>query len=391
MSSEVLILSAVRTPIGSFQGALSTVPAPQLGAIAIAAAVARAGVDPAALDEAIMGNVISAGLGQNPARQAAIGAGLPDSVGALTINKVCGSGLKAVMLAAQAIRLGDADQIVAGGMENMSLAPYLLPQARSGYRMGDGQLIDAMIRDGLWDCYGGKHMGVYGDQCGARYDFSRTAQDDFAVRSYERARQAIADGLFQEEITPVEVSTRKGSVKVEQDEEPFRFEEEKLRRLKPAFSETGTITAGNASTINDGAAAIVLASAGVRDALGAEPLGRVAGAATFSGEPQWFTTAPIGALSRLLDKLNWSVADVDLFEVNEAFAVVAMAAEKELAIPAEKLNVHGGAVALGHPIGCSGARILVTLLHALKQRGGRRGVACLCIGGGEAVAVGVER
>jgi acetyl-CoA C-acetyltransferase len=388
--NEAFLLGGVRTPIGSLGGALSTVPATELGAIAIKAALQRGGVAGGDLDEVIMGNVVAAGSGQNPARQAAIKAGVPTSVGATTINKVCGSGLKAVMLAAQSIRLGDAGVVVAGGMESMSLAPYLLPQARHGYRMGDGVVVDAMIHDGLWDAYGGKHMGTYGDQCAAKFGFTRQAQDDFAVRSYTRAREATADGVFASEIVPVEIKNKKGATVVSEDEEPARFHEEKLRALRPAFGGDGTITAGNASSINDGAAALVVASEARCAGLRLKPIARIVGAATFSREPEWFSIAPIGALKKLVEQLNWPIGDVDLFEINEAFAAVTMAAEKELKLPAEKVNIYGGAVALGHPIGCSGARILVTLLNGLQRSGGKRGIACLCIGGGEAVALAVE-
>ena len=338
----------------------------------------------------ILGNVVSAGLGQNPARQASIHAGLPTSVGATTVNKVCGSGLKAVMLAEQAIRLGDANLVVAGGMESMSRAPYLLPKAREGYRMGNGELVDAMIHDGLWDVYGGQHMGGYGDLCASKFEFSRKEQDDFAVRSYTRAQQATRDGAFTDEITPVEVADRKQTTVVEVDEEPARFDEEKLRNLRAAFGEDGTITAGNASSINDGAAALVIGSEAAASRLGATPVARIVGAATFSQDPAWFTSAPIGSIQKLLKQLDWTIDQVDLFEINEAFAVVAMAAEKELSIPSEKLNVFGGAVALGHPIGATGARILLTLITALRRTGGRRGIASLCIGGGEAIALAVE-
>jgi acetyl-CoA C-acetyltransferase len=342
------------------------------------------------VNEVIMGNVVSAGLGQNPARQAAVYAGLPVSVGATTINKVCGSGLKAVMLATQSIRLGHSSVVVAGGMENMSLAPYLLPQARQGYRMGNGVLVDSMIHDGLWDVYGDKHMGVYGDQCAAKCEFTKQAQDDFAVRSYTRARKAAAEGAFDEEIVPVEIKGKKGSTFVSEEEEPARFNEDKLRALRPAFGETGTVSAGNASSINDGAAALVVVSDARCASLRLKPVARIVAGATFSREPEWFTLAPIGAITRLLDKINWSADIVDLFEINEAFAAVTMAAEKELKLPPEKVNIYGGAVALGHPIGASGARILVTLLNGLQRTGGKRGIACLCIGGGEAVALAVE-
>jgi acetyl-CoA C-acetyltransferase len=376
--------------MGSLGGALSTVPAPELGATCIKAVLEKAKIPADEVDEVIMGNVVSAGLGQNPARQAAIKAGVPTSAGAMTINKVCGSGLKAVMLATQSIRLGHAGVIIAGGMENMSLAPYLLPQARQGYRMGNGVLVDSMIHDGLWDVYGDKHMGTYGDQCAAKCGFSRQAQDDFAVRSFVRARKAVAEGVFDDEIVPVTMQTKKGPVTVSEDEGLARFNEDKLRGLKPAFGNDGTVTAGNASSISDGAAALAVVSDARCASLRLKPVARIVGAATFSREPEWFTLAPIGALRRLLDKVNWPVESVDLFEINEAFSTVTMAAEQELHLPAEKVNIYGGAVALGHPIGASGARILVTLLTGLKRTGGKRGVACLCIGGGEAVALAVE-
>ena len=390
MASEALIVAGARTPIGSLSGVLSTVPAAELGATCVKAVLDRAKVPPDEVNEVIMGNVVGAGLGQNPARQAAIKGGLPVSVGATTINKVCGSGLKAVMLATQSIRLGYSHVVVAGGMENMSLAPYLLPQARQGYRMGNGVLVDSMIQDGLWDVYGDRHMGMYGDQCAAKYQFTRQAQDDFAVRSYTRARKATAEGIFDDEIVPVEIKGKKGSTTVSEDEEPARFNEDKLRALRPAFGSDGTVTAGNASSINDGAAAVLVVSDARCASLRLKPLARIVGAATFSREPEWFTIAPIGAIKRLLDKINWSAADVDLFEINEAFSAVTMAAEKDLELPADKVNIYGGAVALGHPIGASGARILVTLLNGLKRTGGKRGIACLCIGGGEAVALAVE-
>jgi acetyl-CoA C-acetyltransferase len=356
----------------------------------VRALVERAKVPVDEIDEIIIGNVVGAGLGQNPARQAAIKAGLPVSVGALTINKVCGSGLKAVMLAAQAIKLGESQVIIAGGMENMSLAPYLLPQARAGYRMGHGSLVDSMIHDGLWDVYGDRHMGTYGDQCAAKCGFSKQAQDDFAVRSFTRARKASAEGVFDDEIVPVEIKSRKGSTVVSEDESPARFNEDKLRGLQPAFGSDGTVTAGNASSINDGAAALLVVSDAKCASLRLKPIARIVGSATFSREPEWFTLAPIGAIRLLLDKLNWSPGNVDLFEINEAFSAVTMAAEQDLKLPAEKVNIYGGAVALGHPIGASGARLLVTLLTGLKRTGGNRGIASLCIGGGEAVALAVE-
>jgi acetyl-CoA C-acetyltransferase len=390
MPPEILIVGRARTPIGSLGGSLSTVPAPQLAAHCIKAALERSRVPPDKVNEVILGNVITAGLGQNPARQAALQAGIPASVGATTINKVCGSGLKAVMLAAQSIQLGEAEIVVAGGMENMSLAPYLLPNARTGYRLGNGVLIDSMIHDGLRDAYDDKHMGTYGERCAAKYQFSRTAQDDFAVRSYERAQKAIAEGVFTDEIVPVSVPAKKVTTLVSEDEEPSRFDETKLRALKPAFDSQGTITAGNASSINDGAAALVVASDGACHRLGLRPLARIVGSATFSAEPPWFTTAPIGAIKRLFEKIGWTVNNTDLFEINEAFAAVAMAAAHELNIPSDKLNIYGGAVALGHPIGASGTRILTTLLTALQRTKVKRGIAALCLGGGEAVAMAVE-
>jgi acetyl-CoA C-acetyltransferase len=391
MAGEAFILSGIRTPIGAMAGALADVPAPELGAICIKQAVQLAGVKLDGIDEVIMGNVIGAGIGQNPARQAAIRAGLPVSVGATTVNKVCGSGLKAVMLAVQAIRLGHTQVVVAGGMESMSRAPYLLLKARQGYRMGHGELLDAMIQDGLWDVYGDKHMGVYGDRCAQKCNLTRAELDNFAVRSYTRARKAATEGVFKDEIVPVPVTVKKQTALVSEDEGPTRFDEAKLRALKPAFGEGGTVTAGNASSINDGGAALVLAAERTCEVRKLKPLARVVGMTTFSREPEWFTLAPIGALRKLLDQVNWTVKTTDLFEINEAFAAVTLAAERDLEIPAEKVNIYGGAVALGHPIGCSGARILVTLLNGLKRTGGKRGIACLCIGGGEAVALAVER
>jgi len=389
--SDVVILSGVRTPIGSLGGSLAEVSAAELGAIAIREAVRRSGFGGERIDEVVMGNVVGAGQGQNPARQASIKAGLPVSVPATTVNKVCGSGLKSVMLAAQAIQAGAARVAVAGGMESMSRAPYLLPKARQGYRLGHGELLDSLIVDGLWDVYGGKHMGTYGDQCAAKSGLSRIDQDDFAVRSYTRARAAQSGGRFTAEIVPVPIIVKKQTTLVQEDEGPARFDEAKLRALRPAFGESGTVTAGNASSINDGGAALVVASAEFASEAGVKPLARIAGSATFSREPEWFTLAPIGALRRLLDQIGWTVETTDVFEINEAFAAVALAAERDLEIPAEKVNPCGGAVALGHPIGCSGARILVTLLHTLEREGLRRGIACLCIGGGEAVALAIER
>jgi acetyl-CoA C-acetyltransferase len=393
MDHRTWIVHGVRTPMGAMNGALASIPAPRLGAACIRALLQRTGVDGGHVDEVIMGNVIGAGLGQNPARQAALFAGLPQGVGATTVNKVCGSGLKAVMLADQAIRLGDAGLVAAGGMESMSRAPYLLTRAREGYRLGHGELIDALILDGLWDVYGQKHMGTCGDACASASGFSREEQDDYAVRSFTRARQAVAEGVFQGEIVPVEVPFRGGkTLWVSEDEGPAKFDEAKLRALKPAFGPeaTSTITAGNASSISDGAAALLVASSAECELLKLEPAAQLIGAATHSQEPEQFTTAPVSAIRKLLAKVGWEANQVDLFEINEAFAVVALFAARELKIPPEKLNRFGGAVALGHPIGCSGARILVTLLTGLKRTGGRRGIASLCIGGGEAVAVAVS-
>lgn len=390
MTKDVIIAGGVRTALGGFGGAFAEVPAAQLGAVVIKAALARSGVPATAVDEVIMGNVVGAGQGQNPARQATIHAGLAPSVGATTVNKVCGSGLKSIMLAAQAVQCDDASVVVAGGMENMSRAPYLLDKARTGYRMGNGELIDAMIRDGLWDIYGNQHMGTYGDRCATKCGFSRKDQDDFAVESYKRALKAVADGTFADEIVAVAAPSGKATVEVKEDEQPKRFNEEKMRQLKPAFGKDGTVTAGNASGINDGAAAFVVTTAEKAKALGIKPQAKILGYATASREPEWFTLAPIGALQKLMDKLALKADDVGLFEVNEAFAVVAMAAMKEIGIAHEKINVSGGAVALGHPIGASGARTLVTLVNAMKRRGARIGIDALCIGGGEAVALAVE-
>lgn len=387
---EVFVVSGARTPIGSFCGTLGSVPAPQLGATVIRAALEKARMEKDDLDEVIMGNVISAGLGQNPARQAAIRAGIPPAVSATTVNKVCGSGMKSVVIGAQSIQTGMANLVVAGGMESMSGAPYLLRKAREGYRMGNGELVDSMIYDGLWDVYGDKHMGLYGDRCALKYGFTRQQQDDFAEESYVRARKAVKDGSFDEEIVPVEVSARKKTSLVSEDEEPARFDGNKLRELRPAFSPDGTVTAGNASSINDGAAAVLLASGAACAKMRLRPMAKVVGYATYAREPEWFTLAPIGALTNLLDQLSWKAEDVDLYEINEAFSVVTMAAEKDLEIPHKKVNIHGGAVALGHPIGASGTRVLVTLLNALRQTGGKRGIACLCIGGGEAIAMALE-
>ena len=390
MLKQVYIAGAARSPIGAFGGALADVAAPALGAAVVKAALRRAAVPDDAIDEVIFGNVVSAGLGQNVARQVTIGAGLPKSIGATSINKVCGSGLKAVMLAAQAVQCGDATMVVAGGTESMSRAPYLLDKARSGYRMGNGELIDSMIRDGLWDVYNNIHMGTCGDRCAAKYQFTRQQQDEFAIASYKRALAAQTQGAFDQEIVPIDAPAGKTTVSVMQDEQPKKFNEEKLRQLRPAFGKDGTVTAGNASSINDGAAAVVVLSPERAKSLGVKPQARILGYASAAREPEWFTLAPIGAIAKLMDQLSLKVSDVDLFEINEAFSVVPMAAMKDLSIPHEKVNVNGGAVALGHPIGASGARTLVTLIHALKQRGAKIGIDALCIGGGEAVAMAVE-
>lgn len=392
MSRDVVIVSAARTPIGSFGGALSSLTAPQLGAVAIAEALRRAKIEGAAVDEVLMGCVLPAGVGQAPARQAAIRAGLPSSVGAVTVNKVCGSGLKTVAMAYQAIRAGDAEVVVAGGMESMSNAPYLLPKARTGYRMGNGELVDGMIHDGLWDPYNDFHMGQAGELCARERRIDRERQDAYAARSYQRAQQAIESGAFKEEIVPVEVAQKKGpALVVDQDEEPGRGNVAKLPSLRTAFAKEGTITAGNASSINDGAAALVVMSAERAGALGVTPIARIVGHSTYAHQPEWFTTAPAGAIKALLSRTGQRVEDVDQWEVNEAFAVVALANQDELGLPEDRVNVRGGAIALGHPIGCSGARILTTLLHTLKHRDERRGVASLCIGGGEGIALMVER
>jgi acetyl-CoA C-acetyltransferase len=389
-SNEAVIVAGVRTPMGAMNGGLAAVPATQLGATCVKALVARTGVPGDQIDEVIMGNCIAAGLGMNPARQVAILGGLPPSAGATTLNRACASGMKAVLLADQAIRLGDAELIIAGGIENMTRAPYLLLKAREGYRMGHGELLDALIYDGLTDAFSNKHMGVFADRCAEKFGFTKQQQDDFAVRSHTRARKAIETGVSADEIVPVEITVKGKTTTFSTDEGPPRFDEAKLRSLKPAFGPEGTVTAGNASSINDGGAALLVASAAKCRQLGLKPQARIVGGVTFSREPEWFTLAPIGAVKKLFDKVGWSVADVDLFEVNEAFATVALAVEKELGLSADKVNIYGGAVALGHPVGCSGARILVTLLNGLKRTGGHRGIATLCVGGGEGIAMAVE-
>ncbi len=389
--NEAVIVSACRTPIGSFQGTLASIPAPKLGAIVIAEAIKRIGIDPLDVQEVIMGNVLVAGEGQAPARQAALFGGLAPSVECMTVNKVCGSGLKAVMLAAQAVQLGDADIVVAGGMESMSNVPYYLEKARSGYRMGHGQVVDGMVKDGLWDVYNDYHMGNAAELCAKECSIPREAQDAFAVESYKRAQAAWNDGKFTEEIVPVSVRVKQGDELVTKDEEPFKTNFEKIPSLKPAFLKDGTVTAANASKINDGAAAVVVMSASRAKALGLAPLARIIGFASSAKRPEWFTTAPADVITKTLKKTGMTVADIDLFEINEAFSVVALAVNQALQLNPARVNVNGGAVALGHPIGASGARILVTLLHALKQQNQRRGMAAICIGGGEASGMIVER
>ncbi len=389
---DAVIVSAVRTPIGSFLGSLSSVEATDLGAVVVREAVKRAGIEPTDVDEVIMGNVLAAGLGQAPARQATIKAGLPYKTHSMTINKVCGSGLKAVMLAADAVALGHAEVVVAGGMESMSGAPYLLKQGRTGYRMGDGTLIDAMIKDGLWDVYNDFHMGVAAERTAEKYGVSREEQDEFARESYRRALQAQENGWFNDEIVPVDVPQRKGtSVTVFEDEEPKRVKFAKMSSLPSAFKKDGTVTAANASSISDGAAAVVVMSSERARREGITPIARIVAYASASMEPEWFTIAPPEAMKRVLDKTDLAVKDIDLFEVNEAFAVVTILAHRMMELDPQKVNIHGGAVALGHPIGASGARVLVTLLYAMTKGDAHRGLATLCIGGGEAVAMIVER
>lgn len=391
MSDSVVIVSAVRTPMGAMLGSLSGLAAHELGAIAIKAAVERAGIKGEDVQDVIMGNVLQAGQGQAPARQATLGAGLPESVGALTIHKVCGSGLKAVMLAHDMLISGSADVIVAGGQESMSNAPYLLPKARQGYRYGHSTVYDHMALDGLEDAYQrGTAMGVFAEQCVDKYQFTREQQDAFAIESLRRANQAITDGSFAWEIAPVTIAGRGGDVVVDTDEAPTKAKPEKIPTLRPAFKKDGTVTAANASSISDGAAALVLMRASTAEKLGVKPLARVVAHTQHSHEPAWFTTAPVNAIQKCLDKAGWTKDDVDLYEINEAFAVVTMAAMQELNLDHAKVNIHGGATALGHPIGASGARILTTLIGALRKTSGKKGIATLCIGGGEAVALAVE-
>jgi acetyl-CoA C-acetyltransferase len=387
---EVVITSAVRTPIGSFNGSLATVPAPGLGSLVIKEVIQRSQIKPELVDEVIMGNVLSAGEGQAPARQAAIFAGLPNSVACMTINKVCGSGLKSVMLAAQSIALGDSDIVVAGGMESMSNVPYYLNKARFGYRMGNAEIIDGMIHDGLWDVYNDFHMGEAAELCARECHVPREVQDEFAILSYNRALQADKEGWFKEEIVPVSVKTGKDETLVDKDDEPHKVKFEKISSLKPVFQKEGTVTAANASKLNDGASAVLVMAEDTANELGIGAFARVKQYSTASKEPEWFTTAPVDAISELLKKSGLSNDDIDLFEINEAFAVVSVAINQILGLDINKVNIAGGAVALGHPIGASGARILTTLLHNLKRTAGKRGIASLCIGGGEAVALLIE-
>ncbi len=389
---KVAIISAQRTPVGAFQGALSSIPAPKLGATVIKGALEKGQISPEDVNEVIMGNVLPANEGQAPARQAALYAGLPEATECLTINKVCGSGLKAVMLAAQAIEVGNANIVVAGGMESMSNVPYYLPGARTGQRLGNGEMVDGILRDGLLNAYDSIHMGVSGELCAKEYNYTREAQDAFAKESYLRSQAAQKSGAFDNEITPVEIPQRKGDpILVDTDEEPGRSNFEKMVKLRPAFAKEGTITAANASKINDGAAALVLMREGEAEKRGLKPMARVVAQASAAQAPEWFTTAPVKAITNVLKRAGMTLGEIDLFEINEAFSVVTMVAMDELNIPHTKVNVNGGAVSLGHPIGASGARILTTLLHAMEAREARFGLATLCIGGGEASALIVER
>lgn len=390
--TQAVIASAVRTPMGSFNGVFSSVPATQLGSTAIAEALKRGHVPPERVDAVLMGCVLSAGLGQAPARQASIGAGIPHSVGATTVNKVCGSSIATVIMACQAIALGDARIVVAGGMENMTRAPYLLEKARQGYRLGHAELVDSLIKDGLWDVYNDFHMGNAGELCAAKYRLTRQEVDDFALESYRRAREAMTAGAFKSEIVPVAVPQRKGSaIAVTDDEEPSRVDVNKMRALKPAFQPDGILTVGNSPSCNDGAAALVVMTEREAAQCGITPLAQIVGYAGAALAPEWLTIAPIEAIKQVLNKTGLSLGDIDLFEINEAFSAVSLAINRELGLDEKKVNVNGGAVALGHPIGATGARILTTLLHAMAARRVRRGLASLCIGGGEALAIIVER
>jgi acetyl-CoA C-acetyltransferase len=391
MSSDpIVILSARRTPVGAFQGVFATVTAPQLGSVAIKAALADSGLAITDIDEVIMGCVLSAGLGQAPARQASLGAGIPTGTPTTTVNKMCGSAMRAVMFASDQILAGSAAVVLAGGLESMTNAPYLLPKARAGYRMGHQEVLDHMFFDGLQSPWDGQLMGCFAEATSGKYEFTRRAQDDFATESVRRAKAAIDSGGFSAEIAPVTAKTRKGETRIDTDETPGTLDVSKIPTLKPAFKKDGTVTAASSASISDGAAAVVLARESYATAKGLKPLARILGYTSFAREPEWFTVAPVGAIQRLLARLNWRASDVDLYEVNEAFAVVAMAAMKDLGLDHAKVNVNGGACALGHPIGASGARILTTLIYALRSRGKKRGIASLCIGGGEATAIAVE-
>ncbi len=390
MSRPIAILSAARTPMGGMMGSLSSVSPPQLGAVAISAAIERSGLDQAQFDEVIMGSVLTAAVGQAPARQAALGAGMDKSTTCTTVNKVCGSAMMSVMMAGNALRAGQSKAVVAGGMESMSRAPYLIPQGRQGYRFGSAEMLDHMQYDGLQDAYQGVAMGNFAESCANKYNFSREDQDAYAIESLRRANAAIDQGLFETEIAPVSIASRKGETVVNVDEQPGNARPDKIPQLRPAFAKDGTVTAANASSISDGAAALTLMMADEAEAQGLKPIALIHGYDQTAHEPEWFTTAPVSAINKTLARVGWSVDDVDLWEVNEAFAVVAMAALHEIGMPHDRLNVNGGACALGHPIGASGARIIVTLIHALQQRGGKKGIASLCIGGGEATAMAIE-
>jgi acetyl-CoA C-acetyltransferase len=393
--NDIVIISGVRTPIGKFQGSLSDLSAVQIGSIAVREAVSRAQIDPTRVDECIMGNVVSAGLGQNPARQAALGGGLPDTVGAMTINKVCGSGLKSVGLAAQAVQTGNAEIVVAGGMESMTNAPYLLPNARKGYRLGNAQVVDSMVHDGLWEIYNNYHMGTTGEHVAEKYSISREEQDEFALNSHKKAVAAWKECRFKSQVVPVELAPKKKGgepVIFDKDESPREDTTiEALRALKPAFKKDGTVTAGNAPGVNDGAAAVVVTTYAKAKELGVEPMARIVAQATSGVDPKWVMMAPVGAVQKIWQKTGWKNEEVDLYELNEAFAVQAIAVCRELKLDLGKVNVNGGAVALGHPIGASGARVLVTLLYEMQRRDAKKGIAALCLGGGNAVAMAIER
>jgi len=391
-NQEVYVIGAARTAVGSFQGMFSNTPAPQLGATAIREAISRSGLKPEDIQEVFMGCVLTGGQGQAPARQAALFAGIPKSVPCTTVGKVCGSGAQAIILGARTILLGENDIVVTGGMENMTLAPYALPKGRMGYRMGNGEIIDEMVHDGLWDPYNNFHMGMAAEICAEKYGFTRTMQDDFAAESYKRAISATKEGRFSAEIVPVVIKDKKkGDIELSIDEEPQKFNEAKMRELKPAFKKDGTVTAGNASSINDGGAALILASEKAIKERNLKPIARIVGWSVHAQEPEWFTTAPVFAIRKVLDKLSLKPGDIDLWEINEAFAVVTMAAMKEIEIPHEIVNVNGGACSIGHPIGCTGSRLMVTLIYAMEQKKARKGLGTMCIGGGEAIAMVFEK